>query len=448
MGGAAFAQAAAPGEPTLHTPRMSSTEYAHLKSTYCSRLQQYFPGKTVSVLVEAPEKKDYGDLDFIVDSDEHVDWIDLARKVGAAGVICMSSGKHQRCSIGVPKDGSTNPRDTVVYKHVPSNNPKKAQPSTTMTTKDYAQIDIEIVPPEDFQWHTFYCSYGDLGGLLGNIVRNLGFTVSDRGLVLRLKELDDAKALKLGQVADRDGMLCLSNSPDRIMTFLGMSPEKYWRGFSDVESLYEWVAECRLISMKLIRNKRNTSRDRQRETKRSLYFNFFDEWLPKKYGMDGDEADGDDQAKDSKSQESSAEEVNALDREQLRDEAIKFFEKKAEFDTMHDVLRISVCNLSAERLLKPIIAKHSDTKDKKLAEIMRAFRRWVDFDEGRQPFVLTVPHTDVESQLYCFLQSYDNLAFHDLITVEKWVEEHWEELKGLERQRIKAAPEAGQLEAE
>lgn len=434
MGGSAFTQAAAPGEPTLRTPRMSKAEYAHLKSTYLTRLQAYFPENTVSVLVEAPEKVDYGDIDFIICSEERVDTVHLARKVGATGVICNSSGKFQRCSLGVPMDGSRSSKDVLIYKHVLSNNPKKTQPSSDLTNEAYAQIDIEVLPPEEFHWHDFYCSYGDLGGLLGNIVRNLGFTVSDRGLVLRLKELDDAKALKIGQVADKDGMLCLSNEPDRILTFLGMSPERYKEGFTTIESLYEWLAECRLISMKLIRKKRDISRERQRE-KRNLYSTFFQEWLPKRLGVD--ESDSDDEKQPKEGSNNGGDTGDSLpDRQQLRDEAVTFFGKQNEFCKMHETLRFSICNLTAERLLKPIIAEHSGTKDKKLAEIVRAFRRWVGV-VSREPYILTTPHTDSESQLNRLLESYDNMVLHD--GVSNWVEQNWQELKTLERQRAKAA---------
>lgn len=43
MGGTAFTQAAATGQPTLRTPRMSPEDYARLKTKYAEELRQYFP---------------------------------------------------------------------------------------------------------------------------------------------------------------------------------------------------------------------------------------------------------------------------------------------------------------------------------------------------------------------------------------------------------------------
>ncbi|KAF2170988.1 hypothetical protein M409DRAFT_63986 [Zasmidium cellare ATCC 36951] len=440
MGGSAFAQAAAQGQPTLHTPRMSPAEYAHLKTTYLRRLQECFPGKAVSVLVEAPEKTDYGDLDLFVVSDGQVDFIDVARKLGAAGVICSSSGKHQMCSIGVLKDGSRSSHETVVYKNISSNNSKKAQPSTTVTVEEYAQIDIEVISSEDFRWHSFYSSYGDMGALLGNITRNLGLTISDKGLVLRLKELDYAKKTRLEQVADKDGMLILSNDPDRVMAFLGLSFRRYAEGFATVSEFFRWLRECRLIDLNIIRKKRNISRDRQKESKRTLYSKFFEEWLPKSYGIEDEESDTDDQVCDSPQEEPRDDDRMRWEkRERLRDEAVKFFDKEEEYRTMFGGLQRLICNLWVERLLKPIIAAESGAKDKKLAEIVRAFRRWVCFLGGTKPCVLPEPHSDAESQLFWFLKSRRFMNNPDL--AQSFVAEHWEELKTLERRWAKGSRE-------
>ncbi|KAK4501650.1 hypothetical protein PRZ48_007459 [Zasmidium cellare] len=465
MGGSAFAQAAAPGQPTLHTPRMTPAEYANLKAIYLFRLQKQFPGKTVSVLIEAPEKTSYGDIDLIVEYDEHVDFIDLAGKLGAAGVICSSSGKHQLCSIAVLKDGARCPNETVVYKNVTSNNAKKAQVASSSTVEEYAQIDIQVIGSEDFKWHSFYCSYGDMGGLLGNITRNLGLTISDKGLVLRLKELDYAKRQKFQQVADRDGMLCLSNDPTQIMFFLGLSPKRYADGFTTVEDFFSWVRECRLIDMEVIKKKRNISRDRQKENKRTLYSTFFEEWLPNSCDMDDEDADrikgeGEDAVKDEavkdevvKDEATKEEVVKDEDtvrrekRDKLCTDAVSYFDKEEEYKTMSETLCRLLCNMWTERLLKPVIADYSGAKDKKLAEIMRAFRRWVCFVDAAVPHITVEPHSDDRSQLFWFLRDCFFLKrLDDTIPVfnkpdkaHAFVCKNWEELKGLERQWGKAA---------
>ncbi len=168
MGGGAFLQAYAQGEPTLHTPRMSPEDYQRLKAKYLEKLQVLFPGSKVAALTEAPEKTDYGDIDIFIATERTVDLAELASAIGAAGVICRSG---KTATLGVHKDGTEKEGPAVVYKV------KNGQISSSeITTEEYAQIDIGILSPEMLEWHTFYSSYGDMIGLLGHIVTQLGFT--------------------------------------------------------------------------------------------------------------------------------------------------------------------------------------------------------------------------------------------------------------------------------
>ena len=154
MGGGAFAQAAAQGEPTLNTPRMSPQEYTSLKTIYLNKLQGYFEDGRVACLIEAPEKVSYGDMDIFVALDRRVDFIDMAKYLGATGIICHSGGQVQKCTLAVAKDNASNKRAPVVYKHVQENNDRKARASTTVTEEEYAQIDVEIVPSALLDWHS------------------------------------------------------------------------------------------------------------------------------------------------------------------------------------------------------------------------------------------------------------------------------------------------------
>ena len=171
MGGGAFAQAFAPGEPTLHTPRMSPDEYERVKKVYSEKMQTCLPDIKVTVLTEAPEKTDYGDIDIFIATEQHVDWADLATQLGAAGVICHSSKK---ATMAVPKDASEKLGSAVVYKH--HHGISKRDCTSGTSSEEYAQVDIEIVSPDLLDWHTFYSSYGDMAGLIGHIVTQLGFT--------------------------------------------------------------------------------------------------------------------------------------------------------------------------------------------------------------------------------------------------------------------------------
>lgn len=79
--------------------------------------------------------------------------------------------------------------------------------------------------------------YGDLNGLLGHIVTHLGFTITDRGLWLRMKELDAAKSIERANVADDLGKMFLSSDPGAVMRFLGLSEELWQAGFATLDEL-------------------------------------------------------------------------------------------------------------------------------------------------------------------------------------------------------------------
>ena len=424
MGGGAFAHAIAQDVPTLNTPRMSPEEYARMKAHCLSYLSGYFPGCKVAALIEAPEKTDYGDIDFIIATDPQVDFTLLADFIGAEGLIFRSA---QKCCFGMPKDGSR-PSSTVVYKPISANALAKIDPPIPMSVKEHAQVDIEIVPPELFDWYSFYASYGDMASMLGKIVTFLGFTVSDKGFFLRMSELDETKSNPLVQVADTDGMIRLSSDPAQVIQFLGLSKEKYDGGFLTLEEFFQWLSECKLLSSDIVKLKRNRATDRHREIKRTIYATFFHEWLPKHKGKEDQET-----MKEGPNEMLSTQ--LAAKRQYWLEEAVEFFDKRAKFEIMHDALILQVKNAIANQLLKSIVGHQSGKQDKSLNEIMRAFRRWVSYEDG-QLSMLDVPHDDSASELHHLLSD-DQSSLVDQEAITQWVKQHWEILRSLERQRMK-----------
>jgi hypothetical protein len=434
MGGGAFAQASAQGEPTLATPRLQPDQYAKLKAIYLKKLQVYFPGAKIACLTEAPEKVDYGDIDIFVAIETRANWVDMANFLGAAGVICHTSGRIQKCTLGVPIDGSAHTRPAVVYKHINDSSSRKLQPSSVVTVDDYAQIDIEVLAPDLLEWHRFYSSYGDMVGLLGHIVQNLGFTVSDLGLWLRLLELDVSKTVSYVNIADKDCRIFLSKDPILVMQFLGLSVQSYDEGFNTLDALYEWLGQCRLLSAYTIKIKRNNAHERNREAKRTVFSGFFQEWLPTHLHTDEELVDTSTSEEDKAARQT---EIVRKLRSTYLDEAVDFFNRRAEYEKLHSTITLTFENATAAELLKPIIAQHSEKEGKNLNEIVRALRRYVGIEADGQPYILDQPHSDAQSQLHRFLAD-DRQSLRDPTEMTVWVGENWEELRGLERQRIKA----------
>ncbi|KAM3417577.1 hypothetical protein BST61_g5813 [Cercospora zeina] len=420
MGGAAFAHAVAEGQPTLRTPRMTPQTYERLKNIYLERLAKFFPQCRVTQLREAPGKADYGDIDFIIATNGPLDAVQLATALGAAGVLSYGG----LCMLAVPVDGQKHTGPPARYTNLNSN--KGRQPSSIPSELEYAQLDIDLIDPALFDWYAFYSSYGDLSGLLGQIMHNLGFTVSDKGVFLRLRELDDAKASELHlRVTDKQGLLFLSNDPDQVMQVLGLDISRYHSGFNAVDEFYSWLARCRLLTPDYVGNlqykRKDTSNQRQKEHKRSMITNFFKDYLPSQLGLDVSEIDDSATWKEDLTRR----------RQEWCEEAISFFGKREEMEELRNDFAISIANQTAEQLIKPLVSAHYGGSKAKVPEIVRAIRRWVGFDHGH-PKVLAHCHSDEESQLRFWL---DGNALRDPAAVDDWIRDNWAHCRALERQK-------------
>lgn len=429
MGGHAFEQAVSRDGTgsRLSTPRMSPNDYHQLKSIYLERLKACLPEHQVETLLEAPEKADYGDMDFIIASDEKVDLLQLAQSVGAKAIIITGNDKVQRCTLAVPKDGSKRDAPVAEYKVT-----KSPPPDSGPLESDLSQVDIEILPSEIFRWHMFYASYSDLAGLLGKIARPFGFTITDKGLFLRLQELDESKDMSWLRIADAEGFLHLCSDPDEIMRFFGLDQERYYKGFTTLEDFYRWLADCRFLSPEVVDIKRDNSSERQKERKRTVYTRFFDEYLPKHFGINEEKSDevAPDSGFDQKEPDFTAK------RAQYLQEALMTFHKQHEYGPLHESLVLSIKNQTAEYLVKPLVAAASGKQGKGLTEILRSFRRWIVIDGDGRADVAEKPHTDQEAQLYCWLGE-DCAELRDEDGVRKWIELHWDEVRSCERHRGK-----------
>ncbi|KAH9845626.1 hypothetical protein Tdes44962_MAKER06461 [Teratosphaeria destructans] len=516
MGGNAFQHAYAPGEPTLCTPRMSPETYGRLSTIYQKRLMDAFSGSQVTTLVEAPEKETYGDMDFVVARNAPVDWDwqDVADDIGARGFIRLS---RYKCTLAVPADGSKYVSKAVQYmpmQDVHTNAavgkpyppaaliPQKRQASSIPTEEgsdpdkadsllseaaEYAHIDIEVVSQELYGWYMFYASYGDMAGLIGHTVRQLGFTITDKGFYVRHKSLDDSKHLTYVNIPDKEGMLHLSHDPDRVMQFLGLSVERYSASFKTIEELFTWLGECRLLSREAMIWKRDRSTDRQKD-KRAIFSNFLNFWLPEHH-PDWVKVSAPDIAQQpskiplgtaceaapsSTSHGLHQAEVGAsvaplatvepsalvgistkkhilpkpIDlpdtvleaRDNLASEAADFFDKRSEFEAMSSNLMRKVGNATAGELLKAMLRPVTGKSEKGLNEIVRAFRRQVAVDDDHNMTLLEVPHADEESELYKLISD-NGKIFMMFKAVKAFAEERWEEIRERERNRAKAAKE-------
>lgn len=430
MGGGAFLNAHACGQPTLNIQRMSREDYSRLKALHKDLLSNIFAVDKVVSLIEAPEKQDYGDIDFLIATEDVPDWKHVANMIGAKGLIDRGGPNAHLCSLAVRLDGTAQASGVVTYvdntgSHIAGTH---VASSSRLTEEVYAQVDLQIIPSHLFEWHVFYSSYSDMAGLLGHIVTHLGFTVSDKGLLLRMPELDDSKTNTHVNIPDRDGMVLLSRDPCRVMPFLGLSVDKFYAGFATLEGFYAWLGNCRLLSALALRPQGNKSSVRQRERKRTVYSRFFNEWIPAH--LPPKITNGIHDTIGGASEADAATQRSRL-RETLLHEALDFFGKRAEYEARHSALVCKRDNETAAFLLRPVLGQLSGRGDKYVTRVLRAFRRYVGFRSSR-PVVLEDPHEDHESELRHFLDE-TGQSLQSRGELMEWVAQHWGEIKSLDR---------------
>lgn len=162
MGGKAFGQL---GEDAF--PRMPPEVYIRLKMRLTVQLKTLY--KLVNVPTEAPEKEDYGDIDFIVCGPllTPSSALECVQECLGARHIVLQAG-NRTSNFAIPVGNELGPR----------------------WSGKFFQVDIHVCEDEA-EWNRvlFFNSYGDLGMILGLLARAHGFSFGSKGLkVCRLYE--------------------------------------------------------------------------------------------------------------------------------------------------------------------------------------------------------------------------------------------------------------------
>lgn len=140
--------------------------------------------------------------------------------------------------------------------------------------EDYVQVDVQSVTSEElFEWQLFHCSYGDFWNILGTAIRPFGLTANERGLFLRISEIEHVNK-------DRS-LVFLCSEPDAVLVFCtGMGVEEYKRGWGSVGDMFGWLSRGRFMRKESFVRSRLKANDRKRMGQREVYRRFVEECVP------------------------------------------------------------------------------------------------------------------------------------------------------------------------
>ncbi|KAF2096040.1 hypothetical protein NA57DRAFT_78810 [Rhizodiscina lignyota] len=372
MGGNAFASPG-PGEPALSTPRMSTETYLKLRDQCIRTLSAFY--HEVSSCIEAPGKLDHGDIDILVSRPRRENITGEAIKEALGAVCAIPPHKFHHYAVPLP-DGKGN---------------------------QYAQVDVHECREGYLPWELVMQSYGDLWQIVGKFLRRAGLTATDKGLHVRIPEIEDAGQKNLA-------MVYLSHDPSAILSFLGLDEAKWKEGFATADELYEWCCQGRFFGPESFERAVENANDRQRMAKRKMFSDFTKDWLVNHRARVWPD------------------ERRRWTRAQVLHEALGYFGKHIYDEKMRDWR-----SEHEEKELWERLAAEIPEEGDRLKAVRRALRRWTRFENGG-------PQLSDEAILEEPLRKWVLETSHaDEENLSQYVRTSWEEAKRREREREKIA---------
>jgi hypothetical protein len=345
--------------------------------------------------IEAPGKSTYGDVDILITGafSKEFDPVKTRWNEVADKLMDVLGAKASLRHSGMP----------IVNLAVP-------WPGEYEGEDKYVQIDVHHVHSlERFKWELFHHSHGDMWNIIGSTIRRFGLTVNDRGLYLRIPEIE---------LFDRKkSLVFLTESPSEVLKFVGLDEDTWWKQFDSQESMFEYAASCRLFWVREkneeeaefdvlgdIANggqeggeagkKKLKHNDRQRMSKRPIFNDWISDFIPR-------------------CREAGKFTEQRATREQIRDEAFEKFGVKKEYD---------------ERLTAWKLAKH---EDELWREVIKGSIPIDDVDPQFRAAAIrlikgvVMEGQEFEGQLPAAIKK-DEDGFYDMAAVKMWVEANWE----------------------
>ncbi|KAF4435755.1 hypothetical protein F53441_13459 [Fusarium austroafricanum] len=159
------------------------------------------------------------------------------------------------------------------YKSILLDNPFKRR------RRLYIQVDVRwCIAYKHCEFLRFVQSHGDMWQILGSIIRPFGLTVDDRALWLRASEIERNNWER--------SKIQLTSNPNEILRFLGLPIPEYWRPFTSVEAMFNYIANCPMFSVPPdydVEKVRASARakDRRRLAQRPVYREWVEVFKPR-----------------------------------------------------------------------------------------------------------------------------------------------------------------------
>lgn len=369
MGGQLFQTPGPNGQPGLNVPRLSNEPYQKLKKKCHTILSEFY--ESTRTPVEAPGKTNHGDIDVLVAGPKMTVTSELlVQRLSAARVF--TNGPTTSLAIPMPDSEDA-----------------------------YFQLDVHVCPTDLFEWECFHHSYGDLWQIFGVCFRKLGLTANDKGLHLRVEEIEPLNR--------KASMIFLSKDPAAVMDFFGLDSEVYARGFNTEGDLFSWATSSRFFSRELLESRLEKANDRQRNRKRGMYMRFLNEWMAENVD--------------------SGSEQHLWTREEVLSDTLDHFSRHEDYDEKMQRHKLSEAEKDLWLKIKELL-QEKGVQGERLGCTIRGLKKWSVFERGKLELA-SEPQQDEEKRPLWILETVR--VGIDEEQVLDWVRRNWEEAKTREK---------------
>jgi hypothetical protein len=357
----------------LNVPRMSRQLYYRMIEEFMPKLDVFF--ERVVVPRDAPNKPDHGDIDFLV---------------GGIRVPLRGDDLWKRIEGALAADHRAARGGSQSYA-IPHPNISDA----------HIQVDVELAPGDGtlggddlFAWTKLMKGDADLMQIIGITHRPLGLVCNDRGLHVRIEEIEPYDKKK--------ALIFLTRDVRQAIEFYDFDVPKYEDGFQSENEIFDWVAGGRFFSPWVFKQTDEKADDRSRRRKRPMYRRFVDEYMP-----------GRPETSD-----------KIWTRQEVLDAALKKFDVQEEYDEKMTTHKNEQAEESLWKEIKDLIPL-SDIPRK---TVIKALHRFVMFDQQHQPVFLLQPIPPENQFRWSNFVNDDTRP--DLL---EWVKANWKEANERER---------------
>jgi hypothetical protein len=119
-------------------------------------------------------------------------------------------------------------------------------------------IKINLINTYNIEMSQFYYSYGGLGHILSTICKSVGLNFSESGLRINLGKKKE--------------YMILSDSPEKICSFIGLNYNCWKNGFTNNDDLFQWIMTTNyFISSMFLK----IGLSKRKRSKKNVFYNVF-----------------------------------------------------------------------------------------------------------------------------------------------------------------------------